>query len=245
MGRFIIQALLGLLALNQTLCTALKYQHPSKPEPHVAVVQNISLETTTDKYNTSHQDSHTPLAKRAPPPPQMNNLGGAWGSTYVDATIEPPNSGWTRSDIARLAKAGYEQVRVATGQANTMVAALYVPGTGVYLGSIPHDGGQDAFAQNAPSNAPRLWSLIKTRKFSEDATGNESKYHAEDMAMFWYEDRQQPQVIQGDYPEFSYISVYGKKPNNDKAEFQDPCSGPRARIRPDCLRVLRDLDIAV
>jgi hypothetical protein len=174
----------------------------------------------------------------------MAPAGNQWESTYVDEVGEPPNSGWTRADIRAVAKAGYEQVVAATGQPNTIVAALYIPGRGVYLGSIPHNGGQTAFAQNAPAAAPRLWRQIALREFTEDATGNESKYHAEDMAMYWFEDRQQPQVFTGSYPPFSYMAVYGKKPTDDRAKPQDPCSGPYRRINPDCLATLRVLDIA-
>jgi hypothetical protein len=236
MGRFItIQAFLGFLALHQTLCAAL--QIPPPYESATAVVQTVSLDTVLAKS--------APPAKRAPPAaPQMSNLGGDWGSTYVDQQTQPPGSTWARSDIRQLAKAGYEQVVAATGQANNMVAALFVPERGVYLGSIPHDGGQAAFAQDAPNHAPGLWGRIEGREYTRDATGNESKYHAEDMAMFWYEDRQQPQVIRGRYPEFSYMVVYGKKPNDRRADYQDPCGGPYARIRPNCMAVLRDLNVA-
>jgi hypothetical protein len=174
----------------------------------------------------------------------MVNLGGQWGSTYVDATPEPANSGWTRQDIRGLAKAGYEQVVAVTRQPNMIVAALWVPGQGVYLGSIPQDGGQIAFAQEAPTNAPRLWDAVRGRKYTADAAGSESMFHAEDMAMFWFEDRQQPQRILDSYPQFSFIAVYGKKPNNAKASIQDPCSGPARKINPDCLQVLRQLDVA-
>lgn len=245
MGLSFTKFIISLLTITQTLCTAQIYRHPHAL-PNAILAKNLSSYVAADQENSTYRDKHALPIKRAPPACQMKSLGGPWGTTMVDEIVEPPNSGWKRSDMHRLAREGYEQVAAATQQPNNLVAALWIPGRGVYLGSIPHNGGQTAFSENAPVNAPRLWGLIddRTHNFDGGAIGSESIYHAEDMAMYWFEDRQQPQVITGPYPEFSYMAVYGKKATDSRPQDQQPCTGVYARIIPNCRRVLNALDIA-
>jgi hypothetical protein len=245
MGLSFTKVVISLLTITQTLCTAQIYRHPHA-QPNAVLATNLSSYVAADQGNATYGDKHALPVKRAPPACQMQPLGGPWGTTMVDAIAEPANLGWKRNDMYRLAREGYEQVVAATQQPNNLVAALWIPERGVYLGSIPHDGGQTAFSQNAPTSAPRLWGLIedRTRDFRGGATGSESIYHAEDMAMYWFEDRQQPQVITGHYPEFSFMAVYGKKATDAQLSNQQPCTGIYARIIPNCRSVLNILDIA-
>jgi hypothetical protein len=131
-----------------------------------------------------------------------------------------------------------------------LVAGLYVPKEGVFLGSIPH--GKDAQSNSAQANfdgrarmqAPIFWSKVKDREFGPSTT----KWHAEDMALFMYESEKKPSGTQ--YPPGSQMFVWGQYNSADKGGAKPPCMRNKptkdekdAWIKPSCSEVLRELGI--
>ena len=121
-----------------------------------------------------------------------------------------------------------------------LVAALYIssgPGQGIYVSSIPKD---PASALMEPADAPAWAHQVDGR--------TPPKYHAEDGAMWLFENALSTKLAAGDqYPPGSTIYVYGHFKDDDRnakeADYQPPCSqyGPN----PSCTNVLTNLDITL
>ena len=121
-----------------------------------------------------------------------------------------------------------------------LVAAFYIssgPGQGIYVSSIPKD---PASALMEPADAPAWAHQVDGR--------TPPKYHAEDGAMWLFENALSTKLAAGDqYPPGSTIYVYGHFKDDDRnakeADYQPPCSqyGPN----PSCTNVLTNLGITL
>ena len=173
-----------------------------------------------------------------------------WANTMFARIPEHQSGGWYRSTVRDIAREGHEQLVTAFPGEVSLVAALYVPSEGIWLGSIPHGNGpggvsaQDYFATRCLVDAPRLWREIRGRTRVGAYTG--SLWHAEDAALLYFEETRGIGRIRGDYPDFSFIAVYGQRFDNDPVGFQDLCVrnlGRAGGVEPDCFDVARELDI--
>ena len=123
-------------------------------------------------------------------PTPLLSLKPAWGNTWFGYVAEPANSGWTTATIVEMAAKAWH-ARTQHSQAVNkvlMIAALWVPREGVWLGSVVQGPGNAEFRRKAPILAPRLWKEVKDRKFTGSSlSSHPAMYHAEDAAMFWHE----------------------------------------------------------
>lgn len=71
-------------------------------------------------------------------------------------------------------------MKVAGG---TVVAALFVPGKGVSLGTPAHGAGHAKVISFAKAKIPFPWKLMESRTIKENKAG--PLYHAEDVAMLY------------------------------------------------------------
>lgn len=121
-----------------------------------------------------------------------------------------------------------------------LVAALYIssgPGKGIYVSSIPKG---PASALMRPEDAPAWAHQVAER--------TPRTYHAEDGAMWLFENELSTKLAAGDeYPPGSTIYVYGHfkdgNGNAKEADYQPPCSqyGPN----PSCTNILNNLGITL
>lgn len=142
------------------------------------------------------------------------------------------------------AKDGYNYVISKTDSSHKndvqLVAALYIasgPGKGIYVSSIPKG---PASALMATADAP-AWAHQVAGRIP-------NKYHAEDGAMWLFEDALSTKLAAtAQYPHGSTIYVYGHfkddAGNAKDPEYQPPCSafGPT----PSCTNVLNNLGITL
>lgn len=177
----------------------------------------------------------------------MATLPG-WGETFFGFYKENPNRGISRGTVRNMTRQKYQELLTVTDKV-LLVAALYIPGDGIYFGTIAHGAGQQKFKDTAEQNAPILWSNIKLCKaVTKNVKENDpppSLYHAEDVAMYNYESNN-PALAR--YPEFSFIVAYGRKflrknGNTVMPQYWDPCEAPDAKITPNCKSVLNQLGI--
>ncbi|KAH7396095.1 hypothetical protein BKA66DRAFT_596608 [Pyrenochaeta sp. MPI-SDFR-AT-0127] len=231
-------ALVSLLAFSQAPWAAQAYpkQHNDLPA-HIEPTQEAGFKSYGINVATAS------YSKRAPSPP-LTNWGQYPGTTWSGFVKEPANSGWTEDTIDEYAVLAWRETQSTARKEPTIVAALWVRGKGVYLGSVPRGQNGQFSAQAAldsllRSQAPILWSVVNERKI----LAGRNKWHAEDMAMYVYEREEKPQGP--GYPPNSYMVVYGQYDKQDKAGPKDPCgsSGDSAKIRPSCSDVLHALHI--
>lgn len=155
-------------------------------------------------------------------------------------------------DIIVYAERGYENMMTALkldNQGNTLadpkkrgnkddylMAALYVPGVGVFLCSIPQPAAKKYITANAPVDVPALWGEIKGRTPSGSA-------HAEDGSAFRYEKSLKKKLAAGaKYPAGSIIRVWGSF-KGGKAKQQSLCSTGTSKIDPACDPVFVNLGV--
>jgi hypothetical protein len=161
----------------------------------------------------------------------------------VGYVSEPPNSDWRKSTIRDILRTAYEQVERGTGETTT-VAALWIRGNGVYLGSIPHGGGQQVFRLQLPEAAPKLFAKISQRQRTVFAPRPDyALYHAEDMAMFEFESNRDAAEKDQPYPDGAYMAAYGRAYGTQPPAFRQPCTGPDESIIPACRWTLDALGI--
>jgi hypothetical protein len=130
-----------------------------------------------------------------------------------------------------------------------IVASLYVPSKGFFLGSQPHTGTFVSVHVPVMTQAPNWWSIVRHR--------DHLYLHAEDTAMYWFERNQTTELVAGmEYPKGSYMAVYGHfgehgmpgsahyRRGDEAASEQNPCgSSGNAGIDPSCFDTLRTLGI--
>lgn len=167
--------------------------------------------------------------------------GGDWGDdTYrgrrfvLTSTIEP-------EELVRIARSAYNEVRTKRKRGpKFVVAALFVPNQGVFLGTVPHEPGDDKVRTFAPTHAPVLWEILKDR-----TTKTKTVFHAEDMAMLY---AIESLAVDGNskFPAGSMMATWG---NVYKMQFDAkmPACGStgQAKIDPSCHKTLEDMEIAM
>jgi hypothetical protein len=153
-----------------------------------------------------------------------------------------------RSEALRYARLGYEQMRRnnptkfaissdGTFERTMLVACLYVPRKGYFLGTNP---GADGFGR-VNGGAPAWWEQVKDRQVT---TVGRSKWHAEDVAMVEYEKSLTTKLAAGDaYPAGSIMAVYGhymgETPGPNAPGRKSVCGqGNGATMNPSCYTVL-------
>jgi hypothetical protein len=246
MHSFITKAFVSLLAFSQTLNIAQAYpgQDPARP---------TYTESAIDNGPGGVNKEVALVAKREVTISDFSKWGQGrdeLGTTWSGYVKEPKNSGWNTDSIDAYTVRAYDASQCGPNPLPVLVAALWVPGVGVYLGSIPHGkmrnsgdmSAQVGFDGMLRGQAPILWEQVRDR-----TAVNTSKYHAEDMAMYMYEKLEKPRGP--GYPPNSYMIVYGQYDKNDKVGPKPPCTGPTSPgsdgINPSCKTTLRNLGITV
>jgi hypothetical protein len=246
------KALLGLLAFSPLFRPA--QAHPYTGTNSISTGEPVSIQAASDHQHISLvATAALPPTKRVVPVPfQMVHPQKSLELTWSGVVKEPANSGWTRATIQEYAAEGWQQTQAATTRQVTLVSALWIPGRGVYLGSIPHalamadkEHVEFAFETIASNSAPILWDEIgcRTRK-----TIGTTIWHAEDMSMMTYERMEKPK---GRYPTGAYMTTFGQYSKNDQASWKAPCGltatqnlNPNTAIVPACAGVLQNLGIS-
>jgi hypothetical protein len=152
--------------------------------------------------------------------------------------------GMDTDTIEEYAYMAWQATQVGVNKDATIVAALWVRGVGMYLGSIPH-GQTGTMPVQAQMNgmirtqAPVLWSKVQSRVPKRGSI----KWHAEDMAMYVYEKEERPTGPL--YPPHSYMFAYGQYNGADRVGTKPPCgaAGRGAKIEPSCAEVLGKLSL--
>jgi hypothetical protein len=233
----LVNAFVSLLAFGQVLGIARAYpSQTSTLQDYAILLQDNELSERNAEENA--------IEKRATVPP-LTNWGQGPGTTWSGFVKEPANSQWTDDTINTYAFNAWRATQSGSKSPPVLVAALWVPGAGVYLGSIPHgtDGGsasvQAVMDGKIRTQAPILWQQVKDRTYE-----NTSKWHAEDMAMYVYEREERPTGTR--YPANSYIMTWGQYDGRSKSGPAPPCQGIRngKGIEPSCAEVLRNLRIS-
>ncbi|KAF2274583.1 uncharacterized protein EI97DRAFT_477214 [Westerdykella ornata] len=154
-------SLASLLAFSQALWAvqAFPKQHDDLPA-HILPAHEGGSKSSDINIAT------TPWSKRDPP--LIPNWSQGPGTTWSGYLREPQSSGWTEETIDNFAYWAWRQTRIGSRSEATLVAALWICGTGVYLGSIPHGqewgtSGGRASVQALMDNrlryeAPVMWS---------------------------------------------------------------------------------------
>jgi hypothetical protein len=246
------KALLGLLAFSPLFRPAQAYPYTGTDSAPAG--EPTSIEAVSDYQHVSLVDTAAlPPTKRAVPVPfQMVHPEKSLELTWSGVVKEPANSGWTRATIQAYAEEGWQQTQATTPRQVTLVSALWIPGRGVYLGSIPHalamadkEHVEIAFETIASNTAPLLWNEIGCRTRRADTI---SIWHAEDMSMMTYERAEKPR---GRYPTGAYMTTFGQYSRNDRASRKAPCGlsatqhlNPNTAIIPACAGVLQNLGIS-
>jgi hypothetical protein len=149
----------------------------------------------------------------------------------------PTGSTMTNSALRAIAKSAYDEVMSKKkGAGGTVVAALYVPGQGVFLGTPAHGTGPAKVVSFAKAKAPTLWEFLEFRTVS----GSGSKYHAEDIAMLY---AIEIGAVKGNakFPNGSKIATWGKVNGMPRDDRMRPCSN--GNILPSCTETISDMNI--
>ncbi|PVI08621.1 hypothetical protein DM02DRAFT_621454 [Periconia macrospinosa] len=181
----------------------------------------------------------------------MKTLPGFGSTTYFG--FQATTQQLTVAQVEAVAKRGYADLnpRFPTNRA-LLVSALYIPGKGVYLGTMPDYVGQTVLLQKARSDAPEYAEMIEGRQMSSSnakkvAGTPDLLYHAEDAAIYYA--YKMGGVDQFDYkfPEGSRIKTWGRSYKNGPAEAAPACSdinGNKSKIqKPTCQSVITELNI--
>ncbi|KAL8978750.1 MAG: hypothetical protein Q9205_005745 [Flavoplaca limonia] len=180
---------------------------------------------------------------------QMNKMG--MGRTYYGFDKYDSASLVDDNCLNMYAQRAYEIVYNLAGPVN-MVSAMYIPGTGVIIGSKPHgDSEMDddtvaaSLATIARAQVHTYWNLVKHR-----APGIDS-WHCEDVAMLFGARQYASRMKMGGY-EFAYfptgskVATYGRYGAQDsQPSLKRPCGydGDTALIDPSCYQVMVSLGV--
>lgn len=134
----------------------------------------------------------------------MRALPG-WGETFFGFRDEFTVS---KAQLLQIAKDAYKEVTTKHPGLVILVAALYVPDEGVYLGTVPHGAGMPKMKAECPNTAPVLWEILGVRTI-KDKDKSQSLYHAEDAAM-WYAYKKGAVDPKKRFPVGSMMLTYGK-----------------------------------
>jgi hypothetical protein len=237
------KTVIGLLALGQALDTV--YAYPNLDL--IRLEHGVSVQET--QFGEKDHFEST-LEERTTPTPEIINWGQESGGTWFGFVEEGPGSNWDEDTHYNIVQAAWKKTQSGSNPPPVLVAGLWVPKEGVFMGSIPHGmvndqmSAQVRFDGRATLLAPILWSQVKGRKFGPATT----KWHAEDMAMFVYESERRPSGTK--YPDGSKMFVWGQYNSADKGGAKPPCrrnkstQNPKdAWINPSCAQVLQGLGI--
>ncbi|KAF9697433.1 hypothetical protein EKO04_005085 [Ascochyta lentis] len=168
------------------------------------------------------------------PDEPMATLPG-WGKgTFFGSRSE---IGITAKDLVAIAKESYNQITAKHPGLTILVAALYVPNKGVYLGTVVHDDGEAKMKAEAPISAPVLWEVLSERE-TIDPKKSQTLFHAEDAAM-WYAYKKGAVTKTSKFPQGSIITTWGKIPGGGQATYIEPCSeSTGSNIRENCKKTL-------
>ncbi|KAJ5178837.1 hypothetical protein N7492_002047 [Penicillium capsulatum] len=149
----------------------------------------------------------------------------------------------TKRLVKQLASDGYAEAFCAHGLPN-LVAALYIPQLGVFVGSIPRSKDTALKLYSMAEKFPDYSNLIRGRlgeSTPENSDKPEEQLHAEDMVISNAVAKMVDNHID---PEegltYSKIAIYGLYSKNDHVGFKSPCgSNDRNKINhPACVIVL-------
>jgi hypothetical protein len=143
-------------------------------------------------------------------------------------------------DIQNIAKQGWDYIikEKIRHSSILVVAAVYVPGKGVFLGTIPTPtGGAEAKFEQELQSYTLLATLLGNRRIK----GGTSKYHAEDAAM-WYAFEKGAVGANDRFPPGSTMAVFGsRKKLGSPGEPMKPCGNKEDLITPTCQDVLIEM----
>lgn len=163
--------------------------------------------------------------------------GGAWGAdTYRGYQFEL-SSTISSTALLNIAKDAYNDVKGKRTSDLFIVAALFIPGQGVFLGTVPHGVGVDKVKEFGPAKAPELWKEIGHR-----TSRTSTLYHAEDMAML-HAIESGGQDGNKKFPAGSKMATWGKlsgMPNDKKIA----ACGASPNIDPSCRSTLKKMEVA-
>ncbi|KAL9626388.1 MAG: hypothetical protein Q9204_007346 [Flavoplaca sp. TL-2023a] len=180
---------------------------------------------------------------------RMNKM--KMGRTYFGFDRYDPASPVDDNCLNMYAQRAYEIVYNLAGPVN-MVSAMYIPGTGVIIGSKPHgDSEMDddtvaaSLATIARAQVNTYWHTVKHR-----APGIDS-WHSEDVAMLHGARYYASQMKMGGsefayFPPGSKIATYGRYGAQDsQPSLKRPCGydGDTALIDPSCYNVMVSLGV--
>lgn len=153
----------------------------------------------------------------------------------------------TRTLVKDVASYGYIDLTCEYDSPN-LVAALYVPTIGVFVGSIPRSKGTASKLFGMAEKYPDYSKLLSYRLggASPDQMDYE-KFHAEDMAISnaisKMAETMDAEEIEGMLKN-SKIAIWGKYSKSDKEGHKSPCGTTGdSKMNPSCLTVLRELGI--
>ena len=164
--------------------------------------------------------------------------GGEWGVDTWRGRQLPSGTTMTNRALRDIARSAFHEVMLKKkGAGGTVVAALFVPGQGVFIGSPAHGNGPAKVESFAKANAPTLWGFMEFRTWN----GQGSKYHAEDVAMLY---AIEAGAVKGNtfFPAGSKIAAWGKVGKMSADNKMPPCTD--GNITPGCSETIGDMKIA-
>jgi cell division septation protein DedD len=165
----------------------------------------------------------------------MSNLPGWGAETFFGSTTE---IGITSKDLVSMAKEAYNQIMAKHPGLTILVAALYVPNKGVYLGTVVHGAGEAKMKTEAPKSAPALWEILGDRVILKKEK-SQTLFHAEDAAM-WYAYKKGAVPAKSLFPSGTILTTWGKVVGGGQATYIAPCSKESdSNIEENCTKVLK------
>ncbi|KAJ4347686.1 hypothetical protein N0V95_005184 [Ascochyta clinopodiicola] len=163
--------------------------------------------------------------------------GGAWGADTYRGYKFDVGSTMSSTTLLNIAKDAYNDVKGKRTSDLFIVAALFVPGQGVFLGTVPHGVGVDNVKKFGPTKAPELWKVLGGR-----TSTTSTLYHAEDMAML-HAIESGGQDGNTKFPAGSKMATWGKLTGMPKDNKIAAC-GARPNIDPSCRSTLVKMKVA-
>jgi hypothetical protein len=168
----------------------------------------------------------------------MRALPG-WGDTFFgvrdELTVSP-------AQLLKIAEEAYKEVMAKHPTLTILVAALYVPLEGVYLGTVPHGTGMAKMKSVGPTTAPVLWEVLGDRSIN-DKDKSPSLYHAEDAAM-WYAYQKGAVDLKKRFPAGSIMLTYGKIGGGGQAMKIKACNvESKSNIDPHCEQTMKAMNV--
>jgi hypothetical protein len=148
-------------------------------------------------------------------------------------------AGVTAAKLRDAAKRAYDLARTSDGNSRILVSALYIPGEGIYFGTLPDRSGQAKF-RDAIAGFPQLVALYANRQLVAGANPSASLWHAEDAAIYWAYFKEGAKADQ--LPDAgSMITTYGQYLSGDTPARRAACQA--GSITPNCQQTLATMGI--